>query len=214
MARPSASAEKAKTRLSLNPGVDDINQTWEFTYETFKEKFEENPRKLFENIDRDLARLQNSLTDVERQLLRKEEDIEAAKHQLAEKEVQIDLLINERDEFQHAVARMAVRQLDDTPASPTGGTQRSVKLPDPPILTDGKEPKFEDWLSKIKGKLRANEDHYTTEALRIAYIENRTGGDAAKHLAPRLREDSLNYFQNADEMLKYLEAIYLDPNRL
>ncbi|OJD23554.1 hypothetical protein ACJ73_05087, partial [Blastomyces percursus] len=92
--------------------------------------------------------------------------------------------------------------------------QRSVKLPDPPLLTDGKETKFEDWYSKMKGKLENNADHYTTEALRMAYVESRTGGNAANHLKPRLRDESPNKFRTAKEMLDCLKIIYLDPNRV
>jgi hypothetical protein len=65
--------------------------------------------------------------------------------------------------------------------------EKSVKLPNPPVLTDGKDPEFEDWDSRMRNKLKANADPYNTEALRIAYVENRVGGKAAKHLRPRLR---------------------------
>ena len=46
-----------------------------------------------------------------------------------------------------------------------------------------------------------------------AYVSNRTGGDAARHLAPRLRQ-GINRFQTAGEMFDHLETIYVDPNRL
>ena len=38
---------------------------------------------------------------------------------------------------------------DDAPAIPT----KSAKIPDPPILTDGKDPTFESWKLQIQGKL-------------------------------------------------------------
>ena len=87
-----------------------------------------------------------------------------------------------------------------------------MKLPDPPILTNGKDPKFADWASKMRAKLRANKDYYDIKELKMAYVENRTGGDAVRHLAPRLEEGE-NQFQTATDMLEYLETIYLDPNR-
>ena len=60
---------------------------------------------------------------------------------------------------------------------------------DTPILTDGKDPKFEDWVLLITDKLSANADHYPTAALRLAYVKSRCGGRAAQHLIPvsRLR---------------------------
>jgi len=33
---------------------------------------------------------------------------------------------------------------------------KSTKLPDPPILIDGKEPAYDDWLAKMQSKLEAN----------------------------------------------------------
>ena len=88
-----------------------------------------------------------------------------------------------------------------------------MKLPNPPILTDGKDPEFEDWESRMRNKLKANSDHYYTEALRMAYVENRVGGKAAKHLRPRLRVDAVNPYTTTEEMLKHLETIFRDPNK-
>ena len=93
-------------------------------------------------------------------------------------------------------------------------SSKSVKLPDPPLLTDSKDPEFEDWLSRMKNKLTVNADYYNIEALKMAYTENRTGGDAAKYLAPRLRDAAVDKFETADEIFEYLELIYLDLNRL
>ena len=39
---------------------------------------------------------------------------------------------------------------------------KSTKLPDPPILIDGKEPAYDDWLAKMQSKLEANQDHFPT----------------------------------------------------
>jgi len=81
----------------------------------------------------------------------------------------------ERDQHQVTIARMAseVYTIRASPASE--GPKKSVKLPDPPILMDGKEPKISEWLLKMKNKLTANSDHYTTEPLKMAYIQTRTG---------------------------------------
>ena len=68
-----------------------------------------------------------------------------------------------------------------------------MKLPNPPVLADGNDPEFEDWDSRMRNKLKANVDHYNTEALRIAYVENRVGGKAVKHLRPRLRASAVHY---------------------
>src|SRR5436189_4306178 len=68
----------------------------------------------------------------------------------------------------------------DSPATPP----KSAKIPDPPILTDGKDPTFENWKLQIRGKLQVNADHFPTDEARMAYVFSRTGGDAQGHLWP------------------------------
>ena len=72
----------------------------------------------------------------------------------------------------------------DSPAAPAGPS-RSTKIPDPPILTDGKDPSFESWKLQMQDKLEVNVDHYPTRRAKMAYVFGRTGGDAQAHLRPR-----------------------------
>lgn len=126
---------------------------------------------------------------------------------------QIDELIAERDRYKEAYVELSLecRENRGTPAPEQ--PHRSVKLPDPPILTDGKDPKFDDWLFRMRSKLNANADHYSNELFRIAYVQNRIGGRAAKHTAPRFREGSLNTYQNAEEIFQHLKSIFFDPSQ-
>ncbi len=66
----------------------------------------------------------------------------------------------------------------------------------------------------MEDKLEANKDLFRTEALSMAYVGSRTGGDAAKHLQPRRRVTAPDRFTTGREMLDYLSSIYEDPNRL
>ena len=91
--------------------------------------------------------------------------------------------------------------------------KRPMKLPDPPVFFDGKEPNIDHWLAKMRSKLLANEDHMPTEILRKAYVENRVNGDAMRHIEARLRKGAAKPFETAEEMLELLERIYGDPNR-
>ena len=91
---------------------------------------------------------------------------------------------------------------------------KTTKIPDPPLLTDGKEPTFESWKLQIQGKLQVNSDHFFSNKARIAYVFSRTGGNAQKHLQPRYDEDSKDLFQSDEEMIKYLASIYKDPHRI
>jgi len=90
---------------------------------------------------------------------------------------------------------------------------KSTKLPDPPILTDGKEPAYDDWLAKMQSKLEANQDHFPTQALQIGYIQSRVAGTAALHINPRLRPSAANKFKSAEEIFEVLDKVFSDPDR-
>lgn len=215
MARPAATTARPARLSTLPRDTDRDNElnpqdtgNWDFTMESMLARCREDPQGLFDSIDYTIKQ-RDQYSEENQRLLVQNERLRAQKEGLQE---QVRELAEERDEHVNALARYAVTGREGTPA-PERAPARSVKLPDPPLLTDGKEPNFEDWLLRMKDKLNANNDHYSTEALRMAYISNRTGGDAARHLAPRLRQGA-NRFQTADEMFDHLEAIYLDPNRL
>ena len=55
------------------------------------------------------------------------------------------------------------------------------------MLTDSHAAGFDInvWESKIAKKLATNIDHYSTEALRMAYVNSHMDGEAYKHLVAR-----------------------------
>jgi hypothetical protein len=53
---------------------------------------------------------------------------------------------------------------------------------------------FSDWLSRIKNKLRENADYYLIESMKLVYVEGLIGGEAAKHISPRLRDDAIDLY--------------------
>lgn len=90
-------------------------------------------------------------------------------------------------------------------------TQRSAKIADPPLLTDGADPTFENWKLQLQDKLEVNADHFENPKAKMAYVFSRTGGDAQTHLRPRYAEDAANPFASEIEMVNYLASIYEDP---
>lgn len=60
---------------------------------------------------------------------------------------------------------------------------KSEKVPDPPILADGKDLKFKDWYIEMKNKLEANTDWYDTDQIIWGYILSQTGGIAHSQLS-------------------------------
>ena len=74
-----------------------------------------------------------------------------------------------------------------------GSSKATIKFPDPPMLKDGKEVKFEQWRDQLEDKLRANADHYTgatlqdTQQSMVAYMRTRTEGKAYESLSTLIR---------------------------
>ena len=111
----------------------------------------------------------------------------------------------------------ALRQNRQTPpadATTSATSKKSTELTDPPVLTDGIEPEFSDWLSRMKKKLKINYDHYPTEEFKLAYAEGRIAGDAAAHIRIRLQEDAIDLYQTVNDLFEHLQSIYEDPNKL
>jgi hypothetical protein len=82
------------------------------------------------------------------------------------------------------------------------------------MLTDGKNPTFEGWLSKIKNKLKVNADHFADEDAKIAYVQLCTDGEASEHIQPRLADDATDLYTTCAKVLSHLQSIYEDPNRV
>jgi hypothetical protein len=131
------------------------------------------------------------------------------------KDQEIQNVIKERDQYAVQIARMTI----NNPGIGAGSqaipvARKSVKLDNPPKLSDGKEPRFEEWHLLIDQKLQANADHYDTPALRKALVISCTEGKARRHLAVRMRDESTNPYVDSKDMLDHLKTIYADPNRV
>lgn len=90
---------------------------------------------------------------------------------------------------------------------------RSVRVPDPPVLTDGIDPDFDEWVMKMGHKLNANADYFPTAKLKIGYIQNRLGGRASRYVYPRLRLESMNCIRDPQEIFEVLDGVFGDPDR-
>jgi hypothetical protein len=99
---------------------------------------------------------------------------------------QITELINKRNELSYKLLQTFCIQAvsRETSPQPAATVPKSTKLLYPPVFIRTLDLLFEDWLLKIRSKLKANYNYYPTEDLRIEYIENRVGSTAIKYLAP------------------------------
>ncbi|ELR10524.1 hypothetical protein GMDG_04799 [Pseudogymnoascus destructans 20631-21] len=87
--------------------------------------------------------------------------------------------ISEQQTIQKYLEKQTQQALKNEPGHHSY-SQLSARIPDPPILTDGIEPAFEDWVVKICLKLEANIDHFPTQTLQMSYIQSQLGGLAQK----------------------------------
>ena len=108
------------------------------------------------------------------------------------------------------VLEALVQQLPPAAARP----ERSAKVADPPVLTDGTDPSFDNWRLQLRDKLEVNADHFPNLRTRMAYVFGRTGGDAQTHLRARYAEESADSFTSDAEMVAHLASIYEDPFRV
>jgi hypothetical protein len=123
----------------------------------------------------------NQTTTLQDDLVAATAEIEQLRAQLAARDSpapvpvspNLDRLATVLEAFSERLDRIETRA--STPAS---GARKSTKLPDPPILTDGKDPAFGRWRIQMQDKLKVNSDHFESMEAKMAYVFNRTGDDA------------------------------------
>jgi hypothetical protein len=186
--------QTVRSRFSLSNDGD------EFTIEYFRSAFQENPTQLFKRINEVLVRLNTIKTKI----------ISLESEALAQRQDTAEIII-QNEELRVELLQALRQNRQSTPLY--NRPQKSTKLPDPPIFTDGKGMKFSDWVSRIRNKLRVNSDHYPTDSIQLAYIEGRVEGEAARHISPRLAPDSADPYRTIQDLLDHLSEIYEDPNR-
>ena len=101
---------------------------------------------------------------------------------MGEVEKQLSEVKTEHDAFATQIACLVMNTMTDShqesSSTPAPAARKTTKIPDPPMLTDGKEPQFDDWLLLVSQKLTANVDHVDNPQLRIAYVASRCEGKA------------------------------------
>jgi hypothetical protein len=93
-------------------------------------------------------------------------------------------------------------------------TKKLIKIPDPLILTNGKDPQFDNWLLLIKQKLHANVDHFNMIELQMAYVISLIAGKAREHIIPHIYNELINKYLIIEDMFEHLKTIYSNPNRV
>src|SRR5271154_1582565 len=196
------------TKFPFNPKIAELN-----TQEDFDNWVSVHGSKDIFLFLRYALEYHDDQIEVHNELVQMVDDASARVNQLEE-------IVQKRDATIAKQGTTLLRLLDEneenrlsrqnTPSIPE--PKKSTKLPDPPIF-EGKDQDLDSWLSRMRNKLLANGDHYPTDPLKIAYTESRVGGEAAKHIAPRMRVTAINRFRTAEEMFDCLTQVYGDPDR-
>lgn len=140
-----------------------------------------------------------------------QQELHEVKQQLAQAELNCD-------GYSQKIVQMVMDQTSSLNWSAADGNVssqspcKSAKIPDPSLLTDGKEPHFKNWLLLMTQKLKANGDHYDSPQLQIVYVASWCDGQAHKHITPWMGEDVSNPYGNSGSILDHLKTIYDNPN--
>lgn len=196
--------------------IEDENDLHELSYDEFAQQFGVNPQTLYAKLLEVYQKSAGELLDRDGQIASLEDDLKELRLEKADLVKRMGEVAEDRHLYANQLAKMLVQgRIPGTQEStPTTVTRKTTKIPDPPMLTDGREPRFEDWLLLMSQKLTANADHFDSPQLRIAYVASRCEGKARKHITPRMREDVVNPYIDSKDILNHLKTIYDDPNRV
>ena len=98
----------------------------------------------------------------------------------------------------------------------SSGSKHRFKLQDPPIFAGGRNSvPFVEWLAKMRGKMKVDENLIDTPWRRMAYVMSRVGSTAFSHLEPRAQKNRTGPepWKDSDKMLAYLERVFGDSNK-
>ncbi len=86
-----------------------------------------------------------------------------------------------------------------------------IKLSDSSLFKDSKQ-NVNNWLSRMRNKLKMNKNHFSIEKMKIAYVKSRVSETTIKHIALRMRNMITNLFLEAEEILLIINKMYDDFN--
>lgn len=117
---------------------------------------------------------------------------------------------NDRDEekcilIRHRPLSKAPLREDDYSVS---HTRQTLKIPDPAIFTNGKDPTIDQWLFNMRAKFELDGDHYSSESNKLMYAKGRVGGKAQEYLEAYLHSNSLTSFSNVEDLFAHLQHIF------
>jgi hypothetical protein len=144
----SATHQGERRRKSYIPAMGGLGpETGYMRKADFLEYCANQPDALFQFLDNLICRKDDEISGLQDAF----DKLKSRNVQLKEEyKDQIEKLMEERDEYKEAFARKCLEERSNTRGSvPTEAGHRSEKIPDPEQLTDGKEPRFEDYSASL-----------------------------------------------------------------
>ncbi len=89
---------------------------------------------------------------------------------------------------------------------------KSIKLSDSSLFEDSRQ-NVNNWLSRMRNKLKMNKNHFSIEEMKIAYVKSQVSETTIKHIALKMRNTITNSFLEAEEILSIINKMYDDLNR-
>ena len=89
---------------------------------------------------------------------------------------------------------------------------KSIKLSDSSLFKDSKQ-NVNNWLSWMQNKLKMNNNHFSIEEIKIAYVKSQVSETTIKHIALRIRNMITNSFLEAEEILLIINKMYDNFNQ-
>lgn len=104
---------------------------------------------------------------------------------------------------------------DGNPGSSDAGMESSnIKFPDPPLLSDGKNPEYLHWRRQIIDKILYTAGLRSSDKAAVSYIYNRTEKKAAEILGTAVDDFGQPLATNPDEVLALLDDSFIDKDRI
>lgn len=158
-------------------GDEEEELNWcEVTFEDFLRYIHEQPEWLYGKLQMIHKWYEDVIEDREARLAdselngqTKDSKVVLMKKWLEETAERLNQMTLDWDAYANKIAYDTQHPVDHTTAG-ARPSNKLAKIPDPLLLTDGKEPWFEDWLLLMTQKLEANHDHYDSPQLCHAYV--------------------------------------------
>lgn len=202
-------------RSSILLNVDEEEEDREVTLEEFKQFVTEKPEWLYTRLQDMHLRFNNSMEERESHVDEAHFRSKAMEGEIALLQRKMAEVKMERDAFGRQLAQyvmMCSNQHQQTATAPA--SHKTSKIHDPSMLTDGKEPRFDDWLLLMSQKLAANADHFNTSQLCIAYVASQYEGKSRKHITLQMRDNAMSPYTDSKDMFDHLKMIYSNLNRV